>query len=137
MLLILASVDTDILAQLLPLGDSVIGAGVTIFTALFTYFVGRRRSHQELQNLEAEKRSIEAASGVTTAEAAQILTQAAAATVQPLLERLKEQREEVLELAKLSSDRRYEIDKLRNELAQVKAENELIKKLLPEAEKEE
>lgn len=130
MLLILASVDTDILAQLLPLGDSVIGAGVTIFTALFTYIIGRRRAHQEIK-------SIEAASGVSTAEAAQILTQAAAATVQPLLERLKEQREEVLELAKLSSDRRYEIDKLRNELAQVRAENELIKKLLPEAEKEE
>lgn len=125
------AMDAEILSQLLPLGDSVIGAGVTIFTALFTYIIGRRRAHQELKSLEA-------ASGVSTAEAAQILTQAAAATVQPLLERLKEQREEIKELSKLSSDRRYELDLLRTELAEVKAENEIIRRqlLLHEGRKE-
>jgi len=121
-------IDSGVVDQLLPLGDSIIGAVVTLLTAAITYGVGRTRNRAEVDNLKAEKRSIEAASGVNTAEAAQIISEAAAATVQPLLDRIREQREEI----KYFNDRLTyylnEIEILRTRLAQVQSENELLKR---------
>lgn len=122
--------DPDFVNQLLPLGDSIIGAAVTLLTAAITYGVGRSRNRAELDNLKAEKKSIEAASGVSTAEAAQVISEAAAATVQPLLDRIREQREEI----KYYSERRVadlnNIEILRTECARTRAENELLKRTL-------
>jgi hypothetical protein len=121
------SMDGEIISELLPLGDALVGAGVTLATALFTYLIGRRRAQAEIGNLLAEKKSIEAASGVSTAEAAQIISEAAAATVQPLMERVREQRLEIKELTQLSSERRIIIERLRDELAEMRSENQLLR----------
>lgn len=121
------SMDSEIVSQLLPLGDSVIGAAVTIATALFTYVVGRRRNRVEVDNLQAEKKSIEAASGLSTAEAAQIISEAAAATVQPLVSRVQEQQKEIKYLTDRLTWKRSELDRIRTENAQLRSENELLK----------
>jgi hypothetical protein len=122
------ALDPDIVNQLLPLGDSIIGAAVTLGTALFTYLVGRRRSRAEVDNLQAEKKSIEAASGVNTAEAAQIISEAAASTISPLLDRIKEQKEEIVFLTNANVDYRHQNDALRTQMARVAAENELLRR---------
>lgn len=127
MQLYLVSLDAEMVSQLLPLGDSVVGAVVTLVAALFTYVIGRRRSNAEVENIQAEKKNIEAASGVSTAEAAQIISEAAAATVQPLMERVKEQRIEIRELTDANASKRLLIEQLRDELAEVKSQNELMK----------
>lgn len=64
--------------------------------------------------MEAEKKSIEATSNVTSAEAAQIISAAAAATVQPLVERVREQGEEIKILKRVISELRDENRLLRN-----------------------
>lgn len=127
MQLYLVSLDAEMVSELLPLGDSVVGAVVTLCTALFTYAIGRRRAKAEVENIQAEKKNIEAASGVSTAEAAQIISEAAAATVQPLMERVKEQRIEIRELTDANRNKRFIIEQLRDELAEVKSQNELMK----------
>lgn len=121
------SMDTEIVSQLLPLGDSVIGAVVALATALFTYVVGRRRNRVEVDNLQAEKKSIEAASGLSTAEAAQIISEAAAATVQPLVSRVQEQQKEIKYLTERLTWKRSELDRIRTENAHLRSENELLK----------
>lgn len=122
------ALDSEVVSNLLPLGDSIVGALVTLATALLTYIVGRRRSRVEVDNLQAEKKSIEAASGVSTAEAAQIISEAAAATVQPLVERVREQREEIKYLTEQLVDHRYKNDALRTTVARLSAENQLMRK---------
>lgn len=114
------ALDSGVVEQLLPLGDSIIGALVTLATAAITYGIGKARSKAEVENLQAEKKNIEAATGVTTADAAKVISEAAAATVQPLIERIKEQRSEITEY-------RDECDNLRTQNARLLAENELMR----------
>jgi|ERR1044072_7557654 predicted RNase H-like nuclease (RuvC/YqgF family) len=121
------ALDSGVLQQLLPLGDSVVSALVTLLTAAITYAIGKARSSAEVDNLKAEKKSIEAASGVSTAEAAQIISEAAAQTVQPLLERIKEQRQEITYLSQKGTEQREEIDALRNKIANLSANNMLMR----------
>lgn len=124
----------ELLEGLLPLGEPLIQAVVTVVTAVFTYLVGRRGRKQELENLQAEKKSIEAASGVSTAEAAQIISQAAAETVKPLLDRLQELREENSRqdeeiLEKETSIRNYkiELEDLKSHAASLAMQNRLMR----------
>lgn len=119
--------DVEVVKELLPLGDAVVGAGVTLATALITYIVGRRRNRAEVDNLQAEKKSIEAASGVSTAEAAQVLSEAAAMAVKPLIDRVKEQAEEIRFLNERVVWHRNQLDDLRTHCAHLAAENELLK----------
>lgn len=122
------AIDSEVVNQLLPLSDSIIGAIVTLATAGITYGVGRARARAEVDNLRAEKKSIEAASGVSTAEAAQVISEAAAATVQPLLDRIKEQRLEIKFLTEKNLEYRNALDAVRNESARLSAEIELYKR---------
>lgn len=124
----------ELLEGLLPLGEPLIAAVVAVGGSVFTYLVGRRGRKQELENLQAEKKSVEAASGVSTAEAAQIISQAAAETVRPLLERLKEQREENTKLDdellyKDTIIRNYkiEVEDLRNRVTRLAMQNKLMR----------
>lgn len=121
-------IDSDVVNQLLPLSDSLIGAIVTLATAAITYGVGKARARAEVDNLKAEKKSIEAATGVSTAEAAQVISEAAAATVQPLLDRIREQREEIKYLTSRNLAYLDELDRIRTQLAEVQAHNELMKR---------
>lgn len=116
--------------QLLPLGDSILGAAATLITAGITYAVGRSRTKAEVDNLMAEKRAIEAATGVSTAEAAQVISEAAAATVQPLLDRIRQQREEILYFNERHAHYLNEIEKIRTEKARTDSENALLKRQL-------
>lgn len=125
--LYILALEPDMLKDLLPLGDAIVGAVVALATSLFTYVVGRRRSRAEVDNLQAEKKSIEAASGLSTAEAAQVISEAAAATVQPLIDRVHQQQEEIKYLTDRVVWKRGQLDLLRTENAKLKAENELFR----------
>lgn len=127
----------ELLEGLLPLGEPLIGAAVTLAGLVSTYLIGRKRSKQDLENLQAEKKSIEAASGVSTAEAASIISQAAAETVKPLLERIKEYRAENEELENTLLERetairsyKMDIEELRTDRAKMAVENKLMKERL-------
>lgn len=121
------SLDPDVIGQLLPLGDAAIAAFITIVGSVVTYYLGKGKTKQEIDNLKAEKTKIEAASGYTTAEAAQVITAAAANTVSPLLERIKEQREEIKFLTERNVFYRNEIDDVKTHAARLAAENELLR----------
>lgn len=123
----LYALDSGVVDQLLPLGDSIIGAFLTLGTALITYTVGRAKARAEVDNLQAEKKNIEAASGVSTAEAAKIISAAAAATVEPLMDRLKEQRQEISHLTSVAAEARKELELMRDHVARLSAENKLMK----------
>lgn len=122
------AVELEVVKELLPLGDALIGAAVTLVTAFITYLIGRAKNKAEVSNLQAEKKSIEAASGVSTAEAAQIISEAAAATVQPLTERIREQREEIKELNATIVELKFQLDSMRNHAARVASENLLMRR---------
>lgn len=121
------ALDPGVVEQIIPLGDSIITAVFTLLTALVTYGIGRGRQKAEVDNLKAEKKSIEAASGVSTADAAKVISEAAAATVQPLIERIKEQREENKFLEQKNVEYRLELETLRTTIAKFQAENELMR----------
>lgn len=123
-------IDPGVIQQLLPLGDSIVSASVTLLTAGITYAVGRSRTKAEVDNLMAEKKAIEASVGVTTAEAAHVISEAAAATVQPLLERLREQREEIKFFNERYTKTLNEMDILRNTNARIQSENALLRRQL-------
>lgn len=126
-LTILLAVDPEMVKELLPLGDAVIGAIAAILGSVFTYILGRKKANQEVENLQAEKKSIEAASGLSTAEAAQVISEAAAATVQPLIDRVHQQQGEIKYLTDRVVWKREQLDLLRTENARLKAENELYR----------
>jgi predicted nuclease with TOPRIM domain len=124
----------ELLGGLLPLGDPIITGIFGLVTVLLGWVFGRRKQRQEIDNLQAEKKSIEAASGVSQAEAAQIIAQAAAETVRPLLERLQELREEnarlddeILHLNTSVRNLRIENEELRTHSAKLAVENKLMR----------
>lgn len=123
-------IDSGIIDQLLPLGDSILGAAVTLMTAGITYAVGRSRTKAEVDKLMSEKKAIEAVAGVSTAEAAHVISEAAAATVQPLLDRIRQQREEILYFNERHAYYLNEIEKIRTDKARVESENALLKRQL-------
>ncbi len=125
--LFLSALNLDIIKEFLPLGDALLGAFFTLLTAGFTYMMGKRKRDQEVVNLQAEKLSIEAASGVSTAEAARVISSAAAATVGPLVERVKQQSDEIKSLTEKIIDLGSQIEHEKTVSAQIKAENELLK----------
>lgn len=124
----------DLLGGLLPLGDPIVTGIFGLVTVLLGWVFGRRKNNQEVDNLKAEKKSIEAASGVSQAEAAQIIAQAAAETVRPLLERLQELREEnaeldeeILHLNTSVRNLRIENEELRTHATKLAVENKLMR----------
>jgi hypothetical protein len=123
----LLAVEPEMVKELLPLGDAVIGAIAAIIGSAFTYILGRRKATQEVENLQAEKKSIEAASGLSTAEAAQVISEAAAAMVQPLIDRVHQQQEEIKYLTDRVVWKRGQLDELRTANAKLRAENELYR----------
>lgn len=126
-LFITTAADLEVVKELLPLGDALIGAVVTLLTAGFTYLIGRRRQTAEVSNLQAEKKSIEAAAGMSHAEASQTLSEAAAMAVQPLIDRIKDQKEEITYLTERLVEKRKLLDEQRTTHARISAENELLK----------
>src|ERR1044071_4526833 len=121
------SLEQGVVEQLIPLGDSIFGALVTLATAAITYAVGKSKNKAEIANLQAEKKSIEAAAGVSTAEAAQVISEAAASTVQPLIARIKEQQKDIQFLTERSVLYREELELMRTHAAKLAAENELMR----------
>lgn len=64
--------------------------------AVLTYLLGKKKNRAEINKLEGEKKSVEAAAGLSTAEAASIISRAAADVVQPLTNRIRELQQESL-----------------------------------------
>jgi cell division protein FtsB len=120
----------DLLGGLLSLGDPIVAGVFGIATVVIGWAFGRRKSNQELENLKAEKKSIEAASGVSHAEASQIIAQAAAETVRPLLERLQEYREENTEQDEKILELKRENKELKTHNSTLEAELQLIREQL-------
>lgn len=121
------AVDLEVVKELLPLGDTLVTGVLTVITPVITYFLGRKRQKQEIENLQAEKKSIEAASGLSTAEAAQVISEAAAATVQPLIDRVHRQQDEIKYLTDRLVWKRGQMDEMRTDLAKLRAELELYR----------
>lgn len=92
--------------------------------AVVSYFLGRKRNKAEISKLEGEKKSVEAAAGLSTAEAASIISRAAADVVQPLTNRIRELQQE-----SLLRDQRYaeEIRRLQNHVRELTEENVKLK----------
>lgn len=117
----------ELLGGLLPLGEPIVTGMFALVTVLLGWVFGRNKNKQEVENLRAEKRSIEAASGVSQAEAAQIISDAAVASVKPLLDRLKEYREENEELDDKILALKHENQQLKTHVARLESENELMR----------
>lgn len=116
-----------IISDILPVGDELLTAIIALASSVLTYLVGRARQKAEVENLKAEKKSIEAASGVSTAEAANVISKAAAATIQPLMQRVAEQSEEIKFLTDRNVVYRNELELYRTQMAKMAAENLLMK----------
>lgn len=112
------------MAEWVPLMQIIgpILGGLTL--SIVTYFLGRKRNRAEISKLEGEKKNVEAAAGLSTAEAASIISRAAADVVQPLTNRIRELQQDSLE-----RDRRHseELRRLQNHLAEVTEENVKLK----------
>lgn len=98
----------------------LITAILTIVGGFLAYVYGRKRNNAEIDKLKTEKSSIEAAAGLSTAEAASIISNAAAQVVKPLTERIQELQ--------------HEVAFTRSELAKVTVENTRLKTRVAELE---
>lgn len=111
----------------LPLILAVVSGLFTIGGIVVSYFLGRKKSNAEVAKLEGEKKSVEAAAGLSTAEAASIIAQAAADVVQPLTNRIRELQTEAKAMAdRHAEDKRLLIERqsrLEKHLAEVTKEN--------------
>lgn len=115
------SLDQSIIEQLLPLGDSIITGVVTLGTAFITYVVGRSSRSSELKHLQEEKKELEQSN---VSDSYEIVSRGAASTVQPLLDRIREQREEMKFLVERNLDYREEIKRLEDEIGTLKGKKE-------------
>lgn len=115
----------------LPLILAVVSGLFTIGGIVVSYFLGRKKSNAEVAKLEGEKKSVEAAAGLSTAEAASIIAQAAADVVQPLTNRIRELQTEAKAMAdRHAEDKRLLIERqsrLEKHLAEVTKENVELK----------
>jgi phage shock protein A len=92
--------------------------------AIISYFLGIKKNRAEIAKLEGEKKSVEAAAGLSTAEAASIISRAAADIVQPLTNRIRE-----LQQDSLARDQRHaeEIRGLQLHIGNLTEENVKLK----------
>lgn len=118
----------DYVIPLLQFFGPLLGGSIL---AIVTYLLGRRKNRAEISKLEGEKKSVEAAAGLSTAEAASIISRAAADVVQPLTARIRELQEE-----SLARDRRNteEVRKLQSHIMQLTKENVNLKTKLAHLE---
>lgn len=95
-------------ATLTPVLIAVTSGVMSILAIVLSYVFGRKKNSAEVRKLEGEKKSVEAAAGLSTAEAASIISRAAADVVQPLTNRIRELQED----SKAMADRYAEDRKL-------------------------
>lgn len=95
-----------------------------IVLAFVSYFLGRRKNQAEISKLEGEKKNVEAAAGLSTAEAASIISRAAADVVEPLTNRIRELQQESLARDKKHAE---EISRLQFHINEVTRENVQLK----------
>lgn len=105
---------------LIPVATSLVSGVLVLLGGFFAYLYGRKRNQAEIQKLQSEKESIEAAAGLSTAQASSIIATAAAEVVQPLTNRIKELQGQVATLTQ-------ENVMLRNTLADLEAQIALLR----------
>lgn len=118
--------ESAVLAVLKVLGGPLVGGFFSIVALIFGYRFGRAKMNVEIENLKAEKRKIEAATGLSTAEAAAIISQAAASIVEPLTERIKDLQESNLSLTRALSEVKEENMHLKAQVAELTAKINLL-----------
>ena len=116
---------TPLLPLLFPLISSIGTVAVGIIGSWISYRRGRSRATAEVENLRTEKRSIEAAAGLSTAEAASIISEAAASMIQPLLARQKELQEQLAALTRENTSLRNKVIMLEAQVAMIEKHSEL------------
>lgn len=118
----------EIIIPLLQIFGPILG-GVAL--AVVTYFLGKKKNRAEINKLEGEKKSIEAAAGLSTAEAASIISRAAADVVEPLTNRIRQLQEESLVRDQRNAD---EVRRLQSHIIELTKENVQLKTKLAHLE---
>jgi phage shock protein A len=117
---------------------ALVQGSMTALLSVITYFQGRKRGNAEVEKIKVEKKSIEAAAGLSTAEAASIIAQAAADVVQPLTNRIRElqqqnldQQNQISGLARENTDLRNKVTFLETQVALVQKSSALTGEVYP------
>ena len=118
----------DFVIPLLQIFGPILG-GVVL--AVVTYFLGKRKNRAEIDKLVGEKKSVEAAAGLSTAEAASIISRAAADVVQPLTNRIRELQQDSLAREQRSAE---EVRRLQFHITELTKENVQLKTKLAHLE---
>lgn len=118
----------DYVIPLLQIFGPILG-GVAL--AVVTYLLGKRKNRAEISKLEGEKKSVEAAAGLSTAEAASIISRAAADVVQPLTNRIRQLQEESLARDQRNAE---EVRRLQTHIVELTKENVKLKTKLAHLE---
>lgn len=109
---------------LLQIFGPIIGA---IALTVTTWFLARSRNRAEVERLQGERKSVEAAAGLSTAEAASIISRAAADVVLPLTNRIRELQEDSKAMADRHRTEMYRMAQkhleLENHVAAITKEN--------------
>lgn len=95
-----------------------------LIAIIFSYLFARKKNQAEVKKLEGEKKSVEAAAGLSTAEAASIISRAAADVVQPLTNRIRELQEDSIARSQRHAET---IRRLESHIAEVTRENVELK----------
>lgn len=118
----------DYVIPLLQIFGPIIGG---IALAVITYFLGRNKNRAEISKLEGEKKNVEAAAGLSTAEAASIISRAAADVVEPLTNRIRELQQDSLAREQRNAE---EVRRLQFHITELTKENVKLKTQLAHLE---
>lgn len=118
----------DYVIPLLQIFGPILGG---VILAVVTYFLGKRKNRAEIDKLVGEKKSVEAAAGLSTAEAASIISRAAADVVQPLTNRIRELQQESLAREQRNAE---EVRRLQFHITELTKENVKLKTQLAHLE---
>lgn len=118
--------DGNLLQDLMPILTVALSGALVIIGNIVTYRLGKAKNAAELEKLRSERNNMEAATGLSTAEAASILSQAAADIVQPLTVRIKELQSEVAKLTTENAQLKNKVTELEAKVSLVEKQKEII-----------
>lgn len=121
----------EYLPVLIPVVVSALTIVAGFISSWLSYRRGRSRSNAEVENLKVQKSSIEAAAGLSAAEAASIISKAAADMLTPLTHRIGELQEQVSNLTQENTFLRNKVTILETQVAMIEKHSELSGEIYP------
>jgi len=121
----------EYLPVLVPLIASIVTILAGLLSSWLAYRRGRSRSNAEVENLKVQKQSIEAAAGLSAAEAAAIISKTAADMLTPLTNRIGELQEQVSKLTQENTYLRNKVTLLETQVAMIEKHSELSGEIYP------